>query len=322
MKEEKMTIQEKLKLYESMLRIRKFEEKIIQLYAEGYIPGHVHLYIGEEPIASGICMHLKDEDWVFSSHRGHGHLLAKGADMGRILAEVFGKDWGYNHGKAGHMHICANDVRVYCDSIVGGGFGPAGGAALAQKLQKKGGVSVYFFGDGAANQGCMYEIMNMAALWDLPLILVLEDNKYAISTSTVTSTSKPGIAERAKAFGLVGEQIDGYDPIQVYEAGKRAVERARNGNGATLIACDTYRLRGHREGDPQSYRTREEVNKWREKDPLKTFPNILKKEGIIDSKKIEELEKKIEKEVEKAVNYALKSPYPSIKLATDNVISS
>lgn len=314
--------EDKISLYRSMFRIRRFEEKCIQLYAEGFIPGHIHLYIGEEPIASGVCMHMRNSDFVFSSHRAHGHLLAKGARMDKVLAEVFGKEWGYNHGKGGHMHVIASDVHVFADGIVGGGFGPAVGTALAQKLQKKGDVTVYFFGDGAANQGCLYEIMNMAALWSLPLILVLEDNLYAISTPTDTSTSKPGLAARAAAFGIAGELIDGYDPAAMYEAGERAVSRARSGKGATLLDVKTYRLRGHREGDPQTYRSREEIAGWRKKDPVKQFARQLEEDGLLDPETQAAIKKEIDAEIEKAVQFSLQSPYPAAEEALKDVYDS
>jgi TPP-dependent pyruvate/acetoin dehydrogenase alpha subunit len=311
---------EQINFYKSMLKIRAFEQKCIQLYAEGYIPGHIHLYIGEEPIASGVCMHMRESDFVFSSHRAHGHLIAKGARLDKLFAENFGREWGYNHGKGGHMHIMAPDVRVLADGIVGGGFGPAVGTAVAQKLQKKGDVTAYFFGDGAANQGCLYEVMNMAALWDLPLLLVLEDNRYAISTSTSASTAKPGIAARAKAFGIVSEKIDGYDPMAMYAAGKRAVARARKGDGTTLLEVTTYRLRGHREGDPQTYRTREEVAEWRKKDPVKAYAKYLQDENIMTPDEQKLLKKEIDAEIEQAVCYALESPYPDPERAVKEVV--
>ncbi|KPJ88473.1 MAG: hypothetical protein AMS17_05255 [Spirochaetes bacterium DG_61] len=316
-----ITDDEKRALYKSMFRIRRFEERCIQLYAEGFIPGHIHLYIGEEPIASGVCMHMRKSDFVFSSHRAHGHLLAKGARMDKVLAEVFGKEWGYNHGKGGHMHVIAPDVHVFADGIVGGGFGPSVGTALTQKLQKKGDVTAYFFGDGAANQGCLYEVMNMAALWKLPLLLVLEDNLYAISTPTEISTSKPGLAARADAFGIVGEVIDGYDPIRVYEAGERAVHRARGGEGATLLEVKTYRLRGHREGDPQTYRSKEEIAQWRKRDPVKMFAKELEEQGLLTPEMQSALKKEIDEEIEKAVQFSLESPYPEAEMALKDVIS-
>ena len=311
--------EEKVLLYKAMFRIRRFEQKCIQLYAEGFIPGHIHLYIGQEPIASGVCAHMRDPDFVFSTHRAHGHLLAKGARMDKVLAEVFGKEWGYNHGKGGHMHVIATDVNVYADGIVGGGFGPVVGTALAQKLQKNGDLSAYFFGDGAANQGCLYEVMNMASLWKLPLLLVLEDNLYAISTHTDISTAKPGLAARAKAFGIASEKIDGYDPIAVYEAGRRAVDRARKGNGATLLEITTYRLRGHREGDPQTYRSKEEIAMWRKKDPVKAFAKTLEENGVLSKDNLNDIKKEIDEEIEKAVEYALNSPFPDVEIAQKDV---
>lgn len=311
--------EELLALYRTMLRIRIFEDKVLVLYAQGFIPGHVHLYHGEEPIAAGICAHLTPPDFVFSSHRPHGHLIAKGARMDKMMAEVLGKAGGYNHGKGGHMHLAAPDVRVIANGIVGGWFGAAAGTALAQKHQKRGEVTVCFFGDGAANLGALYEVMNVVSRWALPLILVCENNQYAISTPIDVVTGGKGFAGRAEAFGIQSAVVDGYDPITVYESGRVAVSRAREGGGPTFLECKTYRLRGHREGDPQTYRTREEVAEWRKRDPLKTFATTLMERGLLTPEQDQAMRQEIEAEIEKAVQYAKEAPYPELHTALADV---
>jgi TPP-dependent pyruvate/acetoin dehydrogenase alpha subunit len=301
-----------LDLYRTMRRIRMFEEKLVVLYAQGFIPGHVHLYVGEEPIAAGVCAHLRVSDFVFSSHRPHGHLIAKGARLDKMLAEVFGKAGGYNHGKGGHMHIAAPDVRVIANGIVGGWFGAAAGTALAQKRQQNSEVTVVFFGDGAANLGALYEVLNLASRWSLPLILVCENNRFAISTPSEVVAGGPGFAARAAAFGIESMAVDGYDTLAVYEAGRTAVARAREGRGPTFLECHTYRLRGHREGDPQSYRSREEVAEWRKKDPVKAFGRLLLERGVLKPEEEEAIRLDIEHEIEAAVHYAKEAPYPAL----------
>jgi TPP-dependent pyruvate/acetoin dehydrogenase alpha subunit len=302
-----------------MLRIRAFEDKVLVLYAQGFIPGHVHLYHGEEPIAAGVCAHLTPPDFVFSSHRPHGHLIAKGACMDKMMAEVLGKAWGYNHGKGGHMHLAAPDVRVIANGIVGGWLGASAGTALAQKHQKRGEVTVCFFGDGAANLGALYEVMNVESRWALPLILVCENNQYAISTPIDVVTGGKGFAGRADAFGISSAVVDGYDPLAAYESARVAVARAREGGGPTFLECKTYRLRGHREGDPQSYRTRDEIAEWRKRDPLKRLATMLMEQGMLTPEQDQAMRQEIETEVEAAVRYAKEAPYPDLQAGVADV---
>ncbi len=308
-------------IYRTMLRIRLFEERIVVLYAQGFIPGHVHLCNGEEPIAAGVCLHLRQEDFVFSSHRPHGHLIAKGARVDKMLAEIFGKAGGYNHGKGGHMHIAAPDVRVIANGIVGGWFGAAAGTALAQKRQGKGGVSVCFFGDGAGNLGALYEAMNAASCWRLPLILVCENNHFAISTPIDVVAGGPGFAARAAAFGLESQVVDGYDPLAVHQAAGAAVERARAGQGPSFLECRTYRLRGHREGDPQGYRTREEVAEWRKRDPVKRFAAFLADQGVLAVEAEQALRQEIEAELDRAGQFAKDDLYPTLESGLADVFA-
>ncbi len=301
-----------VRLYREMLRIRKFEERVVRLYAEGFIPGHVHLCNGQEPIAAGISAHLRCEDYVFTTHRPHGHLLAKGARADRMLAEVLAKADGYNRGKGGHMHIFAGEVHGFADGIVGWGFGVSTGTGLAQKIQGGKAVTVCYFGDGAANQGALYESMNMAALWKLPILYVCEDNQYAISTPTSVSRGGPGYADRAEGFGIAAARIDGYRVEEVYEAAAEAVARAREGGGATFMDVKTYRLRGHREGDPQGYRTKEEVAEWRKRDPVAAFRSRLLEAKAADEAGLAAMADELEKEMDAAEKFAKDSPYPEM----------
>jgi pyruvate dehydrogenase E1 component alpha subunit len=308
-------------LYKTMMRIRLFEEKIVQLYAQGFIPGHVHLYIGEEPVAAGICAHLKDDDYIFTTHRPHGHMIAKGGEFEKMLIEVFGKYGGYNKGKGGHMHLSSQKIHLVSTAIVGGGLGPAIGTALAQKYNKTKDITVCFFGDGAANQGLLYEAMNMSMIWQLPLIFVCENNRYAISTPVEVSMGGPGYAERAKAFGIKASLCDGYNPEEMYQTGKDAVDYTRTGKGPVFLEVKTYRLRGHREGDPQTYRKKEEIIEWKKKDPVKTFKAKLLEDKIITPEEEAFLVSEIEAEIETAVERAKTAPYPEPEVAGDDVYS-
>lgn len=309
-------------LYRTMMRIRLFEEKIIQLYAQGFIPGHVHLYIGQEPIAAGICAHLRDADFIFTTHRPHGHMIAKGGEFDKMLIEIFGKTGGYNKGKGGHMHLSSRKLHLISTAIVGGGFGPSIGTSLAQKISKKGDLTVCFFGDGAANQGLLYEAMNMAVLWKLPILFICENNKYAISTPVEVSTGGPSVFERGKAFGIPSLLVDGYNPEEMYETGKEIVDRARQGGGPSFLEVKTYRLRGHREGDPQGYRTKEEVAEWRKKDPVKAFKAKLLETKVLTSEEEASIIKSIEDEIENAVQAAKEMPYPELETAYEDVYST
>ena len=249
-----------LDFYRTMYTIRRFEENVNNLFLAGEIPGFVHLYIGEEAIATGMMANLSPKDYITSTHRGHGHTIAKGADLNRMMAEIFGKSTGYCKGKGGSMHIADFSIGMLgANGVVGGGYNLAVGAGLAAKLSGTDQVSVCFFGDGASNRGTFHEGMNMAAAWKLPVVFVCENNQWASTTPYRTTTSVENISDRAIGYGIPGVVVDGNDVFAVYEAAQAAVERARDGGGPTLLEAKTYRIKGHFVGDPEMYRTKEEV---------------------------------------------------------------
>ena len=298
-------------MYETMLKIRRHEERAAELFAQGKIPGFVHLYIGEEAVAVGVMANLREDDFITSTHRGHGHIIAKGGDLRYMMAELYGRATGYCKGKGGSMHIANYDLGILgANGIVGGGIPHAVGAALAAKITGTDRVAVAFFGDGAANQGTFHEGLNLASIWRLPVVFVCENNQYAISFSVRRHVNVKDISERAKAYGIPGVTVDGMDVIAVYEAAKEAVERARRGEGPTLIEAKTYRFRGHFEGDPQVYRTKEEIEEWMKRDPLKTFEAKLMERGILTEQEREEIRRRVDQLVEEAVKFAEESPWP------------
>ena len=298
--------------YETMLKIRFFEERVEKMFLDGEIPGFVHLYIGEEAIATGVCANLRKDDYIESTHRGHGHTIAKGADINRAMAEIFGKRTGFCKGKGGSMHIADFSVGMLgANGVVGGGYNLATGAALACKMQKRDNVSVVFFGDGASNRGTFHEAANMAAIWKLPVIFVCEMNCWASTTPYRTTTSVENIADRAVGYGMPGVIVDGNDVFEVYKAAKVAVERARQGGGPTLIEAKTYRIKGHFVGDPEMYRTKEEVQKiYEETDPIKAFEKKVLSESLMTKKSMDDIRKKVQRAIDESVEYARKSPYP------------
>ena len=266
------------KFYETMCTIRCFEESVKKDFLAGEIPGFVHLYIGEEAIGTGICAALRDTDLIESTHRGHGHCIAKGADVFKMMAEIFGKKDGLCKGKGGSMHIADFSVGMLgANGVVGGGYNLATGAALASKMVLKNDtVSVVFFGDGASNRGTFHEAANVAAAWKLPVIFVNEMNCWASTTPYRTTTAVENISDRAKGYGMPGVIVDGQNVFEVYQAAVEAVERARRGEGPTFIEAKTYRIEGHFVGDPELYREKEETQRiFRETDPLKLFMNQL-----------------------------------------------
>jgi pyruvate dehydrogenase E1 component alpha subunit len=313
-------------MYRNMLKIRKFEEAAIKLYSEGLIPGLLHLYIGEEAVAVGVCSNLRKDDYIISTHRGHGHCIAKGADVGKMMAELLGKVTGYSKGKGGSMHICVPEIGVMGSSgIVGAGIPIAAGLGLAINLKQTDRVVACFFGDGAANTGTFHEGINLAALWKLPIVFVCENNLYAISVSMSKSTSVLNIADRAVAYGIPGKIVDGMDLIAVYEAAQEASGWARQGKGPTLIECKTYRFRGHFEGDPKrgaTYRTETEMLEWEERCPIKNFRAKLIKEGVLRGKDVEEIEGECVKEIEDAIRFAEESRFPSTDDVSEDVFVS
>jgi len=307
------TASEQLDMLRLMFRIRRFEERLIELHRAGRLPGFVHLYIGEEAIAVGVCSALRPDDRITSTHRGHGHLIAKGAEVHRMMAELFGKVDGCCRGKGGSMHIMDFSLGILgTNGIVGGGIPIATGAAFADKHQGSDKVTVAFFGDGASNQGVFFEAMNLASIWRLPVIFLCENNGYTEWTPTEQLTAGK-IADRGEAMGVPGEQIDGNDVMVVREAAARAVARARIGEGPTLIECRTYRHHGHNQGEEAftgNYREEEEIARWRANDPLQKLMERLVTAGSATEHEMGAMDLEEQTRVGEAVDFAEASPYP------------
>lgn len=317
-----LTNDQLIELYVTMNKIRFFENRVAELFAAGKIPGFVHLYVGEEAVASGVCANLTDQDYITSTHRGHGHLIAKGGDIKLMMAELFGKRTGYCKGKGGSMHIADLDLGIMgANGIVGGGPPLATGAALACQYLENGRVAVCFFGDGASNQGTTHEAMNLATCWKLPVVFVNENNMYGISSCTINSMCVSNIAERAAAYDMPGVVVDGNDVIAVHEATGEAIARAREGKGPSLVECKTYRHRGHFEGDPCVYRPDEELAKWKERDPIPRIEEKLLEMKLLTNEKAEEIKSSLIKELADAEKFAEESPFPDISELTDDVYS-
>ena len=303
-----------------MYLIRRFEEKAEECYMRGLIHGTMHLSIGQEASAVGACMSLTDDDKITSTHRGHGHCVAKGAEVSRMFAEFFGKETGYCRGRGGSMHIAdVGKGNLGANGIVGGGIPIAVGAALAAKRLGTKAVTVCFFGDGANNEGAFHEALNIASVWKLPVVFVCENNKYGMSTSTERSTAVKQIATRAIAYDMPGESVDGNDFSSVAKAVDHAVERARNGDGPSLIENITYRWRGHSRSDRNRYRTKEEISAWQEKDPIERMRLMLTEHGIVDPDKIATIENEVEQTIEAAITFAMEGPDPLPGDATNYV---
>ena len=299
-------------VYRKMRLIRSFEEKLNELVVAGKLAGFLHLYAGEEAVATGVCAHLGDTDFVGSTHRGHGHCIAKGVDVFGMMAELFGKASGICKGKGGSMHIADVDKGMLgANGIVGSGIPLATGAGLTAKLKKTGGVSVGFFGDGASNQGQFHESLNMAANWQLPVVYVLENNGYGEFTPTEFVVPVEDIAIRAESYGMRSEIADGMDFFDVYEKSGEAIRLAREGEGPTLLECKTYRYYGHYIGDTMKYRTKEETEEWRQqRDPLDRFEERVVDEGLVASDVLRQIDGDVEVMVESAVNAAEAAPLP------------
>ena len=300
-------------IYETMVKIREHEERVAELFAQGKIPGFVHLYVGEEAVATGVMAHLRKEDFITSTHRGHGHFIAKGGNIKASMAELFGKATGICKGKGGSMHIADLDVgELGANGIVGGGIPHAVGAALGIKLNGLDNVAVAFFGDGASNQQNFHEAINLAAIWKLPVVFVCENNLYQISLSYSKQQTIKSVAERAAAYGIPGVSVDGQDVFAVYEVAKEAIERARNGEGPTLIEAKTYRFRGHFEGDPQVYRSKEEVEWWKEnKDPIVLFEKTILEKGLLTKEELDAIREKVKKKSKRQLSLLKKAHGPS-----------
>ncbi len=302
-----------LRMYRTMVLIRRHEERVNELYLQGKIPSTLHLYIGQEAVATGVCANLRPDDYVLSTHRPHGHALAKGVEPRHLIAELFAKATGCCGAKGGSMHV--GDMRVGAVpaiAIVGGNVPIASGVALAAKMQKTDRVAVCFFGDGAANEGAWHEGLNVAAIWDLPVIFVCENNLYAASTPVALSFKIENIADRAAAYGMPGVVVDGNDVLAVYQVSRQAIERARRGGGPTLIECKTYRLCGHSRSDPRTYRSREEEAEWQKRDPIPRFRQWLLAEQRFTADQLSEVDQDVEEIIDEAIAFAEASPEPQL----------
>ncbi len=309
-----------LSVYETMLSIRKFEEKALQLFEENKLRGSVHLSIGQEAVAAAVGAYLREDDYITSTHRGHGHAIAKGARPDKAMAELMGRETGYCGGRGGSMHIA--DVErgnLGANAIVGGGIPHANGAALSAQLRGTDQVAVSFFGDGAANEGIFHETLNIASIWNLPVIFVCENNQYGMTTAYDSVTSVKDIATRASGYDMPGEVVDGNDVFAVEKAIKKAIKRARAGEGPTLIEAKTYRWKGHWTGDPEVYRTRDEVEEWKAKCPIKRLEKHMMEKKILSQSDIEEKHKEFDKLIDEAEEFALGSPEPDPATVLDNV---
>ncbi|MDN7241162.1 thiamine pyrophosphate-dependent dehydrogenase E1 component subunit alpha [Planococcus sp. N028] len=300
-------------LYKQMWLIRYFEEKVDEFFAKGMIHGTTHLSVGQEASAVGAIAVLEEEDKITSTHRGHGHCIAKGAEVNPMMAELFGRTTGYCKGKGGSMHIA--DVasgNLGANGIVGGGFAIAAGAALTSQMKRAGYVVLCFFGDGASNEGSFHEAINLASIWKLPVVFICENNQYGMSGPVKDMTNIENIADRAESYGIPGKVVDGNDVFDVMNGVGEAVERARNGEGPSLIEAKTYRWKGHSKSDAKKYRTREEETEWRQKDPIERFRLILVNEGLLSEEDAENIRLEAKKEVEESVEFAINSPEPTL----------
>ena len=299
-------------IYRRMRTIRVFEEKLAELVMAGRLAGFLHLYAGEEAVAVGVCAHLSEIDMVSSTHRGHGHCIAKGVDVRGMMAELFGRRTGICKGKGGSMHIADLDRGMLgANGIVGAGIPLAVGAALTAQIKKTGGVAVALFGDGAANQGQFHEALNLASVWKLPAVFVVENNGYGEATPTEFVTPVRDLAERATSYAMQSAIADGMDFFDVYEKAGAAIRRARSGDGPTLLECKTYRYFGHYVGDPLTYRTKEEAEEWRQKrDPLMRFAERVVGEGLVEDGNLRRIDREVSALIDAAVEAAEKAPLP------------
>lgn len=303
-----------LKMYEDMLTIRLFEEKTIELAGRAMIRGYLHPYIGEEAVAVGAITALEPDDYITSTHRGHGHCIAKGGDIGRMMAELLAKETGYCKGRGGSMHIADLDKGILgANGIVGGGIPIAVGAALGCILKGTSEVTLCFFGDGATNNGVFHESLNLSSIWKLPVIFICENNLYAVSTPISESSAVVNVRDRAPAYNMPGIIVDGNNVMEVYRIVKEAVENAHQGNGPTLIEAKTYRWTGHHMNDPGLYRPKEEVTEWKAKDPILRFKMELLRDGILTEARAVDIEQSIIKQVDEAMKFAIDSPSPSVE---------
>ena len=309
-------------MYTTMVRIRQFEDRVYLLFLEGEMPGTIHLYQGQEAVAAGVCANLRREDLITSTHRPHGHAIAKGVSLRSLMAELFAKKTGCCEAKGGSMHMGDMDVGMLpAIAIVGGGIPVATGLALASKMMSLNRVAVSFFGDGASNEGAFHEAVNMGAIWNLPVVYVCENNLYAASTHQNKVMKIKNVAERASSYGIPGKVADGNDILSVYQAAKEAISRAREGKGPTLLECKTYRRGGHSRSDACKYRIKEEEKVWLKKDPIPQARKKLIEMGVLTEEKVKTIEEKVKKEIEDAIEYARKSPSPEAEDTLVNVFA-
>jgi acetoin:2,6-dichlorophenolindophenol oxidoreductase subunit alpha len=312
-----------LALYRKMVTIRLFETMAGERFAAGEIPGFIHLSIGQEASSVGVCSCLRKDDYVVTTHRGHGHMIAKGADLKRMTAELLGKRDGYCKGKGGSMHVADFSIGFLgANGVVAGGLPIITGAGLSIKLRKTDQVALAFFGDGACNRGPVHEAMNMAAIWKLPVIFAVENNQYASTTPNTYSCAVGDLCTRAAGYGMPGEKVDGNDVLAVRKATSEAVARARAGKGPTFLENMTYRMKGHFEGDPQKYRNAEEVERWSEKDPLERFARVLTKKKVLTQKLAAQILEDVQAELDEALAFARNSPFPEPEDALNDLYAT
>jgi len=317
------TDEERVEMLETMLRIREFESRMRDNFADAEIPGFLHLYIGQEAMATGVCQVLEDRDYLTSTHRGHGHCIARGLDTARMAAEIYGKETGYCNGKGGSMHIADVEAGMLgANGIVAGGVPIATGAALSSKMRGTDQVAVAFFGDGALSEGAFHESFNQAAIWDLPLIGIVENNQYG-EMSGIDEQHPPSTHDDltiyGEPYGAHREQVDGMDVEAVYDAAARAVERARHGEGPSLVECVGYRFEGHHEGDSEFYRDDGEYEHWKSKDPVETYPERLIDEGVLTADEWAAMQADVETELDEAIEFARESPMPDPQQAYEGL---
>jgi len=317
----KLSKQDKLNMLKTLLTIRRFEEKTIQLYQTAKIWGYLHPYLGQEAVAVGACQALDQDDYIVSTHRGHGHCIAKGGDLNKMMAELLGKSTGYCKGRGGSMHIADTDLGILgANGIVGGGIPISVGAGFSCKLEGRARVVVCFFGDGAANNGVFHESLNMASIFKLPVIYICENNLYAISMCSQFSVACGDVANRAASYSIPGKVVEGDDPEQVFDSVKEAVQAARKGKGPSLIEAKTYRFTGHHPNDPAEYREKEEADYYKlNKDPLKNYSNQLIKEKVISKTAYENMNRQVLSAVEESVKFAESSPEPDLDTFLEEV---
>ena len=296
-------------IYRTMMLIRRFEEKVQQLFSLRIMPGSIHQYIGQEAVAAGICIQLDQKDYITSTHRGHGHCIAKGMDIKKIMAEIFAKKTGCCRGMGGSMHISDLSAGIIgANGIVGGGIPIAAGAAWSSKYKKEKKIVVCFFGEGAANEGSFHESLNLAATWNLPVVFVCENNIYGYTTHYKRTTILDDIAQKSLAYGIPGIVADGMDVLDVYKKTARMIKRARMGDGPSIVECKTYRYRGHSINDKATYRKKEEVEKWKINDPIKKFRSYLIGEHKILLDELEKIDKSMDQQIDDAIRFAENSP--------------